>query len=422
MPNGTIQTYDCNCSNCNPHDCHGCHQYEYQAQPSTISKSFSGSCGYPSSGGCTAKGPGGGNLSQEQCRERAATCGGINPPPPECGSSPPLGNCKNGSGSSPTLVAGSTDTYQWTCSVGSLSTTCTGTTNPPTCDINIHGAACCPVSSGGTCTGQFCVVDCQTPETCHVKDTGDGVCRPSCGTLIIAQGYTYGALPSPSVNGFNDCAHLNAVQHEGSTDWFKVPLIEGKEPWEVIEYGGGECCTRGTCDSSVECCPGDSHPSNSHCSPTTDDCSCTDNGCSAGCDKDTNTDGTWICESQKGGTDSGTCKGKCDSSKECCDGDSSPSNPNCGPCTASPPRRTAAESNINFRVCGRCHADWRHRSPATCTFKLNRWHKKSKNTPKDKKKGGVWYSCHTEYNCSYNNEDTVCWRHHGKGPECTYHK
>ena len=126
------EDYDCNCQNCNPHDCHGCHQFEYQAQPTALPTpiSFSGTCGVPS-GGCSLKGPGGGNLSQEQCRERAATCGGTTPLPPECGSSPPLGNCKNGSGSSPTLVAGSTDTYQWTCSVGALSTTCTGTTNTP---------------------------------------------------------------------------------------------------------------------------------------------------------------------------------------------------------------------------------------------------------------------------------------------------
>ena len=532
-------TYNCHCVNdcvtengvttcsttCNT--CTGqrweCDDTDYTLANGSCSEGFSGNCGVPS-GGCSAKPVGGGNLSQEQCEERAATCGGTAPLPPECGpSTPPLGNCKNGTGSTPTLVPGSTNTYQWTCSVGALSTTCTGSTTAPTCDVNVHGAACCPVASGGTCTGQFCATDCATPETCHVKATEDGVCRPSCGTLIIAQGYTAGALPSPNVNGFNDCAHLNAVQHEGSTDWFKVPLIEGKEPWEVIEFGGGECCTRGTpptCDVNVHgaaCCPvslggtctgqfcaincqtpetchvkesgGVCRPScgtlatlrgyglgadGIHDTPdderagvrtgtcadlntqqlwgstdwikiplienlepwemiengggeccgrgpsTTGDCGCTDNGCSEGCDKDTNNDGKWVCKSTDGGTDSGTCEGKCDSSTECCDGDTSTSNSNCGTCRAKK-HRTSAQGDINLRVCGTCHADWRKDSPATCTFKRNRWHKAKSNTPKDKKENGEWHSCHTEYNCSYKSESTVCWRHHGKGSACTYH-
>ena len=227
--------------------------------------------------------------------------------------------------------------YQWTCSVGSLSTTCTGTTNTPTCDVNVHGAACCPVSSGGTCTGQLCAINCQTPETCHVKATEDGVCRPSCGYLATLQGYGgYGpdriihTADDPHVSSWyipnastsTTCADLNTQQLWGSTDWIKIPLIENKEPWIIAASGGGACCGRNItstpCDSNVECCDGDSHPSNPHCPPGGYDCHCTYNGCIPGCDKDTNINGTWICENPKGGADSGTCKVVCECTGDGC--------------------------------------------------------------------------------------------------------
>ena len=113
--------------------------------------------------------------------ERAATCGGVNPPPPECGSSPPLGNCKNGSGSTATLVAGSTDTYEWTCSVGSLSTTCTGTTT------TINTTNC-------TCTANGCSADCDKNTdgdnwVCESPDGGNDskTCKPSSTTVICGE-------------------------------------------------------------------------------------------------------------------------------------------------------------------------------------------------------------------------------------------
>ena len=275
---------------------------------------FTGSCGQYVSGSCSKKGEGGGNLSLEQCEERAATCGGINPPPPECGSSPPLGNCKNGTGSTATLIAGTTDTYEWTCSVGSLSTTCTGSanTNTPTCDVNVHGAACCPVSSGGTCTGQLCAINCETPETCHVKDVGDGVCRPSCGHLGILRGHGIGAdgiLDTPDderagtwyIAGANTCADLNTIQWWGSTDWIKIPLIEGKDPWEMIKHGGGACCGR-----NITPTPGTSPPRSNHCLCTGDAA-----GCEPRCSKEfySSWDNTYTCRSRVAGLKDTGCVG-----------------------------------------------------------------------------------------------------------------
>ena len=245
--------YDCNCSPCT---CHGCYEYKQQAQSRSMSpRSFSGSCGVPS-GGCSKKGVGGGNLSSEQCRERAATCGGVNPPPPECGSSsPPLGNCKNGSGSSPTLVAGSTDTYEWTCSVGSLSTTCTGTTT------TINTTNC-------TCTANGCSADCDKNTdgdnwVCESPDGGNDskTCKPNTTNCTC------------TANGCSaDCEKKTSGNN-----------------WVCESPDGGndsKTCTQGG---------------------TTTDCSCTTNECSADCDKNTTGDHTWICESPDGGNDSPTC-------------------------------------------------------------------------------------------------------------------
>ena len=123
--------------------------------------------------------------------------------------------------------------------------------------VAIHGESCCPVSKGGTCTGPICVIDCETQSTCHVQDVGDGVCRPSCGHLANQQGYGgYGpdgiktTADDPHIFSYHkwgktSCSELNAVRLWGSDNWFKIPLINGIEPYDGIQIGrGGECCGR----------------------------------------------------------------------------------------------------------------------------------------------------------------------------------
>ena len=128
-------------------------------------------------------------------------------------------------------------------------------TNPPvkrsSC-VDLYGSSCCRQRDGGTCTGQFCAEDCRSPNRCHVKDV-NGICRPSCGHLANLQGSGgYGPDRKP---GTADDPHTitsgtcSSLRRWGSS-WEKIPLIEGKEPWEVIKRDnpsyGGECCRRAT--------------------------------------------------------------------------------------------------------------------------------------------------------------------------------
>ena len=64
----TVVVQPCTHNTCNPHNCHGCHDWEYRATTTTCSRTFSGSCGSPS-GGCSPLGAGGGNTSLEQCSQ-----------------------------------------------------------------------------------------------------------------------------------------------------------------------------------------------------------------------------------------------------------------------------------------------------------------------------------------------------------------
>ena len=206
--------YDCNCSTCT---CSRCDEYKQQARPTSMSpRTFSGMCGVPS-GGCSKKGVGGGNLSQEVCDIR----------PPIC------------------------------------------------CDRTTE---CCP---GDT----------------HLTNSN---CTP----------------PPPVCNPANECCGLTCATN---------PL---------------HCCG---CDSSTRCCSGNTHPTNPHCPPPPvcdpskrccngDTCSsnpdhccgpkvdgkCSTNGCSSG-EKKSNTDGSWICEGEGGGSDD-ICPVPCDTNTECCDG------------------------------------------------------------------------------------------------------
>ena len=138
------------------------------------------------------------------------------------------------------------------------------------------------------------------------------------------------------------CADLNTIQWWGSTDWIKIPLIENKEPWEMIE-NGGECCGRNitspttttttttqgggatTTTTTTTTTQGGTTTTQGGTTTTKTNCSCTTNGCSADCDKNTSGD-NWVCKSPDEGTDSDTCKpssttvtcGKCGDSNETC--------------------------------------------------------------------------------------------------------
>ena len=190
--------------------------------------------------------------------------GGTNDPPTgfcpvdgECG---PPGKCKKGKPE--------TQGAQWKClglgnPKGSDTDFCTTEsecgssicTDTQLCrnDICEEFGAC-----GKGCTGPLCaIIDCETPTTCHVQDVGDGVCRPSCGHLANQQGYGgYGPdgimttaddrhIFSFHKWGKTSCAELNAVSLWGFNNWFKIPLINGIEPYDGIKIGrGGECCGR----------------------------------------------------------------------------------------------------------------------------------------------------------------------------------
>ena len=81
------------------------------------------------------------------------------------------------------------------------------------------------------------------------------------------------------------------------------------------------CPVKPVCDSTKRCCPkdGDTCSSNSeHCCGPKVDGKCTDNGCSSG-EKKSNTDGSWNCLGEGGGSDK-NCPKPCDTNTECCDG------------------------------------------------------------------------------------------------------
>ena len=341
----TTVTDPCTHTTCNPHSCHSCHDYEHRATVTTCSRTFSGSCGVPS-GGCSPLGVGGGNLSLEQCARRPATCGGPPPPLPKCGCS--SGNCVTGSAGSSTSIG--TDLYRWPCTNGGATISCEGPSNcnctgtnkhasqalcqtqipsgsTSTCElvkgttncwqvvdgecVKIHGKTCCPTSTGGTCTGQLCAVNCATKDTCHVQDVGDGVCRPSCGHLARQQGYgDYGAdgimttaddthIFSFHKWGSTTCAALNSANLWGSNNWIKIPLIGGIEPYDGVQIGfGGECCGRDM--------PKDPNKADGKCGGYHDT-----NKCEEGTEKDlaeSGTKHTWRCEGESGGTDANNCE------------------------------------------------------------------------------------------------------------------
>ena len=101
----------------------------------------------------------------------------------------------------------------------------------------------------------FSIENCKNPSTCHVKDLGDGICRPSCGYLaqISEEGKYHGYGPDEEPSTEDDPHSLTSsvsceeLDKWGATDWKKVPLIDDIEPWEVKQAleddsTASECC------------------------------------------------------------------------------------------------------------------------------------------------------------------------------------
>ena len=300
------QQVSCTHITCNPHDCHNCDEWEYQAVTTIRNLSYDGACISHTSGGCISRDSGGGNLTQERCDARPGSCplgSGVTPPPCD-----PNVECCGG-------------TYP-------------NNLNCPSDCVKANGKACCLQSEGGDCQGQFCATNCASSGTCHVREiNNDGVCRPTCEDLAEAKGYTGDGASDTSnwTHTTSTCVSLNTQELWGSTTWAKIPLIDNKEPQEVIE-NGGECCGRtpSACDSSKECCDLDKHSDlggdNDNCL-VNGECDTPNDGCKYGDKEDaTPPDVTWICKGKNEGDDSGVC-GTCDPALKCCDGQDYSTNP-----------------------------------------------------------------------------------------------
>ena len=89
---------------------------------------------------------------------------------------------------------------------------------------------------------RFSVQDCESPGKCHVKDIGDGYCRPSCGYLavLVEDGKYAHYGPDDEPDTEDDPHTLSGVPCDqldkyGATDWKKLPLVNDLEPWEVAD-------------------------------------------------------------------------------------------------------------------------------------------------------------------------------------------
>ena len=102
---------------------------------------------------------------------------------------------------------------------------------------------------------RFKVEDCESPTNCHVRDIGDGYCRPSCGYLsVISTGGKYRGYGKNTEANDDDDPHFLTTKTScadldkwGATDWKKIPLINNLDPHEVITnkqrgYTKSECC------------------------------------------------------------------------------------------------------------------------------------------------------------------------------------
>ena len=324
---------------------HSCDVWEYQAYDTPALNFTGGTCHTPpnitGAGGCSSRGLGGGNLTAEISDIRQPLCGSIPPGVtlPACDSSK---KC------------------------------CTGDTCPSNsncCDcVKKHGKACCTAASGGTCTGQLCADNCNSQATCHVRDLGDGVCRPTCKYLANKRSYGFGddgirgtgddTFTGTWNHSVNICSELNTQKIWGSTNWLKIPLIDNIKPQEA--QNGGECCGRGlgnvnelepicrhhckvgqdviVINESSECLllgGGELLPfcvRSGKCGNTPS------NPCHYGeaDPQPTSANDTWICKSVPPVKeyDSPTCGYGCDSNTECCNGDYYQINTLCPVCGA----------------------------------------------------------------------------------------
>ena len=113
---------------------------------------------------------------------------------------------------------------------------------------------------GAGCTSNlFCATSsCTTKFNCHVKDV-NGTCYPSCGYAAQLRGYGgYGPGQSATNNpdrsddphGYttgSTCADLDSdsgYTNSAFSSFRSFTYVEGRQPWEVVERGGGTCCIR----------------------------------------------------------------------------------------------------------------------------------------------------------------------------------
>ena len=101
---------------------------------------------------------------------------------------------------------------------------------------------------------RFSVENCKSPDQCHVKDLGDGICRPSCGHLakLSEEGKYGGYGPDKQQHNEDDPHYLSKISCEttekwGADDWRKISLINDLEPYDVVTnreqgYTNSECC------------------------------------------------------------------------------------------------------------------------------------------------------------------------------------
>ena len=87
---------------------------------------------------------------------------------------------------------------------------------------------------------RFSVESCESPTKCHVRDMGDGYCRPSCGYLaVLSEDGKYAHYGPDHERNTEDDPHFLArvpcdqLDKWGATDWKKIPLVNNLEPWEV---------------------------------------------------------------------------------------------------------------------------------------------------------------------------------------------
>ena len=87
---------------------------------------------------------------------------------------------------------------------------------------------------------RFSVESCESPSKCHVRDVGDGYCRPSCGYLaVLVEDGKYAHYGPDEQQRTEDDPHTlshvpcDQLDKYGATDWKKLSLVDDMEPWEV---------------------------------------------------------------------------------------------------------------------------------------------------------------------------------------------